>query len=101
MICSAQGERPQRRKCNEDESCKILYCKSRKNKLKRVPGRAPNYKKIHPNFDTSLLLDLNMLLLLFFNAASPNKYMLQYRLDCVPQLVEKRPRPQKTCDVVK
>jgi hypothetical protein len=32
MICSAQEESPQRRKFNEDESCKILYCKSSKNK---------------------------------------------------------------------
>jgi hypothetical protein len=29
----------------------------------------------------------------FFIAASPNTYMLQYRLDCVLQLVEERPRP--------
>ncbi len=42
MTCSAQEESPQRRKFNEDEPCKILYCKSKK-KLKRVPGRAPNY----------------------------------------------------------
>ncbi len=37
------GRKPQRRIFNEDESCKILYCKSRKNKLKRVPARAQNY----------------------------------------------------------
>ncbi len=31
MICSTQEESPQGRKFNEDESCKILYCKSSKN----------------------------------------------------------------------
>jgi hypothetical protein len=45
MICSAQEEPPQPRKFNVEESGKIWYCKNRKNKLKRLPGRAPNYKK--------------------------------------------------------
>jgi hypothetical protein len=43
MICSAQEEPPQRRKFNEDESCKILTVKIEKNKLKRVPGWATNF----------------------------------------------------------
>jgi hypothetical protein len=35
MIYSAQEESPQRRKFSEDESCKILYCKSRRKKILR------------------------------------------------------------------
>jgi hypothetical protein len=40
MICSAQEETLMGKIL-----VKILFCKSRRKKLKRVPGRAPNYKK--------------------------------------------------------
>jgi hypothetical protein len=50
MICSAQEESPQRRKFNEDEYFKIMYCKSRKKEKEFREGHQIIFKSMFLRF---------------------------------------------------
>jgi hypothetical protein len=61
MICSAQEESPQRRKFNEDESCKILYCKSRKKYIKKSAGKGTKIiKNNKTRFETASTKEIHV-----------------------------------------